>query len=340
MLQTLFEFAAFALRVILLTAAIVLIVSMIARAVAASRSAPRTIVRKYRSTLQQHAAPFQRAAWPTKRLKSFLKLEKIDQKRIKDAKLPALWVLNFKGDIRATEGDTLKKEITSVLRVADPNDEVMVRLNSTGGSVIGYGLAAAHLDRVRDAGLRLTVSVDEAAASGGYLMAAVADEILTAPFAVMGSIGVIATIPNARKLLEDKGVQILEFTAGEFKRTVTPFSEVTPARERKLIEQLAEVHLLFKDYVSVRRPSLSIDEVATGEYWYGTRAVENGLADRLITSDEWLLEKLDTHEVYTVQTIKPGMKLGEHLTRLRTSLTQHLRGDLNDVSHDSQLPRM
>src|SRR5699024_7693626 len=148
---------------------------------------------------------------------------------------------------------------------------VLVRLNSTGGSVIGYGLAAAHLDRIRDKGLRLTIAVDEAAASGGYLMAAVADEILTAPFAVIGSIGVIATIPNAKKLLEDKGIKILEFTAGEFKRTVTPFSDVTPEREQKLLEQLADIHVLFKDFVSVRRPTLSIDDVATGEYWYGAR---------------------------------------------------------------------
>lgn len=340
-MQTLLEFISFALRVFLLTAAIALIVVLIARAVAAaSRSVPRTIVRKYRTTLNQHAAPFRRMAWNKTRLRSYAKRQKLAQAKLKKAELPALWVLDFKGDIRASEGATLTKEITSVLSVADPEDEVLVRLNSTGGSVIGYGLAAAHLDRIRDKGLRLTVAVDEAAASGGYLMAAVADEILTAPFAVMGSIGVIATIPNARKLLEDKGIQILEFTAGEFKRTVTPFSEVTPEREQKLLEQLAEIHVLFKDFVSVRRPSLSIDEVATGEYWYGTRAVEKGLADRLITSDEWLLEKLTTHEIFTVQTIKPGMKIGEHLMRLRTSIVRAIRGDFDEDIHDVELPKI
>lgn len=340
-MQTLLEFISFALRVFLLTSAIALILILIVRSIAtASRSMPRTIVRKYQTTLQQHAAPFRRAAWNKPRLKSFIKEQGLAQKQRKKRTLPSLWVLDFKGDIRASEGDTLTKEITSVLSVADPEDEVLVRLNSTGGSVIGYGLAAAHLDRIRDKGVRLTVAVDEAAASGGYLMAAVADEILTAPFAVMGSIGVIATIPNAQKLLEDKGIQILEFTAGEFKRTVTPFSEVTPEREQKLLEQLAEIHVLFKDYVSVRRPSLPIDEVATGEYWYGTRAVEKGLADRLITSDEWLLEKLETHEIYTIQTIKPGMKIGEHLMRLRTSIVRAIRGELDDETHDSELPRI
>lgn len=341
MIQTLLEFTSFALRVLLLTAALAFILVLIGRALAAaSRSVPRTIVRKYRTTLQQHAAPFRRAAWNKSRLKSYVKEQSLAQKQRKKTELPALWVLNFKGDIRASEGETLTKEITSVLSVASPEDEVLVRLNSTGGSVIGYGLAAAHLDRIRDKGLRLTIAVDEAAASGGYLMAAVADEILTAPFAVIGSIGVIATIPNAKKLLEDKGIKILEFTAGEFKRTVTPFSDVTPEREQKLLEQLADIHVLFKDFVSVRRPTLSIDDVATGEYWYGARAVENGLADRLITSDEWLLEKLETHEIYTVQTIKPGMKIGEHLMRLRTSVVRALRGQLDEETHESELPRI
>lgn len=340
MTQTLLEIASFASKTLLITVALLLILGAIARIIAANRSGTRTVVRKHRRTLDRHAAPFRRAAWDKKRLKSFVKHQKSIAQASKFSPRPALWVLDFKGDIRASEGDTLQQEITSVLSVAAPDDEVMVRVNSTGGSVIGYGLAAAHLDRIRQKGLRLTVAVDEAAASGGYLMAAVAHEILTAPFAVIGSIGVIATIPNARKLLEDKGLQILEFTAGEFKRTITPFSEITPERERKLLEQLAEIHELFKSFVSVRRTTLDIEDVATGEYWYGTRAVEKGLADRVITSDEWLLEKLETHEILTVRTIKPKVRVGAQLMRLQHAIVQGLRKAHPEDTHETQLPRM
>ena len=191
--------------------------------------------------------------------------------------------------------------------------------------MVGYGLAATHLDRIRRANLRLTAAVDEAAASGGYLMASVANEIIAAPFSVVGSIGVIATIPNAHKLLEEKGIEILEFTAGEHKRTVTPFSEVTEERRRKLLEQLSDIHILFKDFVSVRRPNLSIDEVATGEYWFGTRALELGLIDRLMTSDEWMLEKMETHDVYLIRTLTPGAKLLTHADRLARALGSRLQ---------------
>lgn len=339
-IYTLLEIVSFALKVLLITAAILLIIGAIARAIASNRSGTRTVVRKHQRTLERHAAPFRRAAWDKKRLKKFSKEQKLSRASSKNITRPILWVLHFKGDVRASEGETLQQEITSVLRVASPDDEVLVRINSTGGSVIGYGLAAAHLDRVRKHGLRLTVAVDEAAASGGYLMAAVANEILTAPFAVIGSIGVIATIPNAKKLLEDKGLRILEFTAGEFKRTVTPFSDVTPEREQKLLEQLSEIHELFKDFVAFRRTELSIEEVATGEYWYGTRAVEKGLADRVITSDEWLLEKMQTHEVLTVRTLKPSVKLATHLTRIQRAILRGLREGHGGDSHDSQLPRM
>jgi len=339
-IQPLLETASFALKVLFITIALLLIISAIGRAIAANRSSARTVVRKHQRTLDRHAAPFRRAAWDKKRFKAFAKEQKQLRAASKGTKRPILWVLDFKGDVRASEGATLQQEITSVLRVAAPEDEVMLRLNSTGGTVIGYGLAAAHLDRVRQQGLRLTVAVDEAAASGGYLMAAVADEILTAPFAVIGSIGVIATIPNAKKLLEDKGLRILEFTAGDFKRTITPFSDVTPEREQKLLEQLSEIHELFKSFVSVRRPSLDIEEVATGEYWYGTRALEKGLADRLITSDEWILEKMETHEVLTVRTTKTSVRMAAQLARLQRWVARGLRADYTETPHDSELPRM
>lgn len=342
-MHLLLDLMGFAFRIILITAAILLILSVVLQNVIHPSPGPRIVVRKYAQKLEKNTRPLRQAALSKTDLKRYFKSKKAEQKARKSRKgdkKPRLWVLSFKGDIQATEGQTLKDEITAVLQVCEPTDSVMIRINSTGGSVVGYGLVAAHLDRFRKQGLRLTAAVDEAAASGGYLMAAVADEILAAPFSVIGSIGVIATIPNARKLLEDKGIEVMEFTAGEYKRTVTPFSEVTEARRQKLIEQLSDIHTLFKEYVAVRRPSLSIDEVATGEYWYGTRAVEKGLADRLITSDEWLLEQLQDHEIYLVHTLVPGMKIAEKLHKLQAAAKSMVAHKWTSSPDEPTLPQI
>lgn len=338
-MQALSEFLSFALKMVLLTVLAFLVIGSIARAVAAARAGRRTLVIKYRSAVERATAPLRHASWNSTKLKAFAKARKAQRKLAAKSTLPRVWVLEFDGDTRASDVPTLKDEITAILNVAQPDDEVMIRVNSAGGTVVGYGLAATHLDRIRRAKLRLTAAVDETAASGGYLMAAVADEIICAPFAVVGSIGVIATIPNAHKLLEEKGIEVLEFTAGEFKRTITPFSEVTEERRRKLLEQLSDIHLLFKDFVSVRRPTMPIDEVATGEYWFGTRALELGLVDRIMTSDEWLLDKLTTHEVFLIRTVKPGANLMQHVDRLASALGRRLQGIPASADNDLQLPK-
>ena len=216
-----------------------------------------------------------------------------------------VFVLDFKGDILASAVENLRQEITALCAVATDNDEVVVRLESSGGAVHSYGFAASQLARIRKRGLRLTVCVDRVAASGGYMMACVAEHIIAAPFAMLGSIGVASPMPNLHRLLERVGVDYENFTAGEYKRTVSPLAEITPKGRKKYQEQLDEIHALFKGFVSEYRPSLDIDAVATGEAWLGTRAAELGLANELMTSDDYLMSKLDDANIYKVTFRRP-----------------------------------
>jgi len=213
---------------------------------------------------------------------------------------PRLFVLDFHGDIRASGVNALREEVNAVLCVAREDDEVLVRLESPGGLVHSYGLAASQLVRLKERGLKLTVAVDKVAASGGYLMACVADRLLAAPFAVIGSIGVVAQLPNFHRLLEKNQVDYELFTAGEYKRTVTVLGENTPEARRKFQEQLEDVHGLFKEFVKTYRSQLDLPTVATGEYWYGTRALTLGLVDKLQTSDDFLLAARDRVAIYTL----------------------------------------
>jgi len=202
---------------------------------------------------------------------------------------PRVFVLDFVGDLRASAVTTLREEVTAVLAVAGPDDEVVVRLENPGGLVHDQGLAASQLRRLRDHGVRLTVAVDTVAASGGYLMACVADRIVAAPFALVGSIGVIAQVPNVHRLLDRAGVRVDQFKGGEYKRTVTPFGEPTAQERAKFTEEIEDTHRLFRDFVAVNRPQLDVDRVATGEAWYGVRALDLRLVDELATSDDYLL---------------------------------------------------
>ena len=196
------------------------------------------------------------------------------------------YLIDFKGDIRASAFVALREEITAILQVAKPGDDVLLRLESPGGMVNRYGLAAAQLLRLRDARLPLTVTVDTVAASGGYLMAATADKIIASPFALVGSIGVIAQIPNFHRWLQARDIDWEQFTAGQFKRTVTLFGENTEAGRAKLREELEEIHSRFRAFVHARRAQLDMDKVGTGEAWLGSQALELGLVDELATSDE------------------------------------------------------
>lgn len=212
------------------------------------------------------------------------------------------FVLRFAGDLRASQVDALREEISTIISVARPGvDEVMVCLESGGGLVTAYGLAAAQLARLRAAGLYLTVSIDKVAASGGYMMAAVAERIVAAPFAIVGSIGVVAQIPNVHRLLQRHDVDIELLTAGQYKRTLTILGENTQEGREKFQSQLNETHELFKAFLHEYRPTLDLAKVATGEYWFGTQAMSLGLVDELVTSDEWIERQFADRTVIEVR---------------------------------------
>jgi serine protease SohB len=219
-----------------------------------------------------------------------------------------VFVVDFKGSIDAKEVSSLREEVSAILSVATNKDQVIVRLESGGGMVHGYGLASSQLDRIRQHEIPLTVSVDKVAASGGYMMACVANNIIAAPFAILGSIGVIAQLPNFNKLLKKNNIDFEQFTAGEFKRTVTMFGENTEKGKEKFIEELEETHVLFKDFVSEHRPSLDLGKVATGEHWFGTKALELGLIDTIQTSDDYLQKLSKSHKVIAIKyEVKKGL---------------------------------
>lgn len=224
-----------------------------------------------------------------------------------------VFVLDFDGDIKATAIDHLREEISAIISVAKAEDEVVVRLESGGGQVHAYGLASAQLARIKEAGLSLTVCVDKISASGGYMMACVADKIVSAPFAIVGSIGVVSQLPNFHDFLKKHDIAVELFTAGEYKRTVTMFGKNDDDDRAKYQEDLNRIHELFKNHIKEYRPDLDIDKLATGEIWFGSDALALGLVDELGTSDAYLLERMKYHDVFVLNTrTKPTLaeKLG------------------------------
>ena len=213
-----------------------------------------------------------------------------------------VYVLTFIGSIMASEVEQLRDQISFLLQIAQPADEIVVRLTSPGGAVPQYGLASSQLERLKQAGLRCVVCVDTVAASGGYMMAAVADKIIAAPFAIIGSIGVVAGIPNFHRVLQKNEVDYHLFTAGKYKRTVTPFTEVTDEGKQKLQDDITAIHEAFKRLIKEGRPDVDIEKIATGEYWLASQAKEKGLVDEIMTSDDYLGSKLDDCEVIEITT--------------------------------------
>ncbi|XBC39474.1 MAG: protease SohB [Buchnera aphidicola (Nurudea shiraii)] len=207
-------------------------------------------------------------------------------------KRPILYVLDFKGSINAIEVESLRQEISAIILAFKKNDEVLIRLESGGGVVHGYGLAAAQLNRLREKNIHLTISVDKIAASGGYMMACVANYIIGTPFSVIGSIGVVAQIPNFYKFLKRNDIDVELHTAGKYKRTLTTFGKNTPEARDKFCLELNDTHKLFKEFVSNMRPSLNIEEVSNGEYWFGSIALQKGLIDKIETSDDFIMSKI------------------------------------------------
>ena len=254
-----------------------------------------------------------------KKVKKERKKEIKQEKKAIDADKKRIFVLNFLGNIKASAVRHLRKEITAIISVASSNDEVVVCLENAGGLVHEHGFASSQLLRIKQKGIPLTVAVDKVAASGGYMMACVADKIIAAPFAIVGSIGVIAQLPNFNRLLDKHGVDFELMKAGELKRTVTMFGKNTDEDRAHFNEQLEDTHDLFKEFVKENRPTLEIEKVATGEHWLATRGLELKLVDELITSDDYLLQASNDADIYEItytvpKTISERLATSVHMT--------------------------
>jgi serine protease SohB len=287
----------------------------------------RIEVKHLNGRYEELAQTLRAAVLPKKELKRTLRDRKRQKKaEQRDAATAAtgkrkVFVLNFHGNILASAVASLREEITAVLTAARAEDEVLVRLESSGGLVHAYGLAASQLLRLKAKQIRLTIAVDKVAASGGYMMACVADRLVAAPFAVVGSIGVVAQLPNFHRLLKKHDIDFEQVTAGEYKRTLTLFGENTERARDKVRQEVEDAHRLFKDFIQEHRGALDIAAVSTGEYWYGARALELKLVDELRTSDDYLMEASATADLYEVAYTSPK-PLSARLLSLATQVVR------------------
>ena len=310
MLEIFSEYGLFLLKVVTILISFIVVISFIAASKKNSNQEGldvENLNKKYKGLSDSlNKVVLHKDEWKAKQ-KNDKAIQK-NQKKQKKRK-PKAYVLDFLGDIKASAVPSLREEVTAILDVAKKNDQIILRLDNHGGVVHEHGLAASQLARIRQKKINLVVVVDKVAASGGYLMACVANKIYAAPFAILGSIGVIAQLPNFNRLLDNYGVDFEQVTAGQYKRNVTMFGKNTDEDREKLKDQLEEIHSLFKSSVNEYRPELNLDKVATGEYWYGTRALELGLIDEIKTSDELLLEMSKKYEIFSVKLkIKQPLK--------------------------------
>ncbi|MFS4460082.1 protease SohB [Bdellovibrio sp. HCB2-146] len=300
-LQSIGIFAAQTFLILFAILAVIIVIALIAaRASHKSEVQVELIHKKYKRFRNQL-----RAETLTKNERKDLKKKLKEEQKASEEKSrdheKKVFLIDFEGDVKASAVENLREEITAVLTVATTFDEVVVRVESPGGVVHGYGLAASQLLRVREKNIPLTVCIDKVAASGGYLMSCTANKIFSAPFAIVGSIGVVAQVPNVHRLLKKHDVDYKEYTAGEFKRTVSLLGEITEKGEEKFKQQLEDTHVLFKGFVQKFRPNLNLADVATGEYWYGEQALSKGLVDEIKTSDEYLMGLAENHQIVKVK---------------------------------------
>lgn len=259
-------------------------------------------IKKLNTQFEEFEEDLKEAVLSQKQFKQEQQEKKKQEKQLKkqELKRPRMYFLDFDGDVEASQVENFRHEISAILTIATPEDEVVVNIESMGGMVHTYGLAASQLQRIRDAGIPLTVCIDKVAASGGYLMACVADKILAAPFAIIGSIGVLAQIPNFHRALKKYDVDYEIMTAGEYKAPITMFGEITDKGRNKLKDDLENTHELFKNFISEHRPQVVMEEVATGEVWYGKQAMDNHLIDGLITSDDYFMQQYKEKDIFLV----------------------------------------
>lgn len=313
MLEFLYEYGVFAAKAITWVVAIAVVIALVAgTASRQKRGGDKLEIEDLSADLRRQQRQLQMATANNdserKTLKQqFKQAAKAEKKQTEVG--ARLYVLDFKGSMDANEVSGLSREVTGLLQLAKAGDEVLVRLESGGGVVHGYGLGAAELARLKQKGLHLTVAVDKVAASGGYMMACVAERIIAAPFAIVGSIGVVAQMPNFNKFLKGKDIDVELHTAGAYKRTLTLFGENDDEGRAKFREELEVIHHRFKDFIAKNRPALALDKVATGEHWLATDAKDLGLVDELSTSSEYLLAQSEHKRVIRLHfTPKQSLK--------------------------------
>lgn len=304
-MEHLIEFAIFGAKALVIIVGIIVVLLTIASLAMKNKPEKESLeIKNLNNKFKKYTNKLKEGTLDKKELKKYLKSVKSDEKKSdKQSSNNKVYVLEFIGDKKASAVDTFAQEISAVLCVAKPEDEIVVNIESPGGYVHTYGLAAAQLERIKKQGCKLTICVDKVAASGGYLMACTGDQILAAPFAIVGSIGVIAQIPNFNKILKKNDVEFKEITAGEYKRSVSLFGELTEKGIKKFTEDIENTHSLFKNFVSKYRTKMDITKIATGEIWYGIDAINNGLIDLISTSDEYLFSKKDSSQIYSVKIV-------------------------------------
>jgi serine protease SohB len=300
--EFLYEYGLFLAKSITFIITIAIIIALIAGASAKPKSTQGELVfSNISEKLAEQKVQLLSESLTKDDFKKYQKEQKKAQKEQKGASnKPRVFVLSFNGGVAAKEVEALRKEVTAILQIAQDNDEVLIKLESGGGVVHGYGLAASQLARLKNANVKLTVTVDKVAASGGYMMACVSDKLVCAPFAIIGSIGVIAQLPNFNKVLKKNDVEFEQITAGEYKRTLTMFGENTDSGRDKFKQEIEQIHTLFRDHVAQARPELDIATVSTGESWFGHDALKMGLVDEITTSDDLLLQLNESYELFSV----------------------------------------
>ena len=323
----LYEYLVFLAQAVTVVAAILIVLTAAASIAARRRAVARghLEVTKLNDHLERLKEEIEHAVLPARAFKKSAKAAA--RKRKQESKAAdsgadegRVFAITFKGDLQASRVKQLRYEINAILAQAREGDEVVARVESPGGVVHGYGLAASQLLRIRERNLNLVVAVDKVAASGGYLMAAVANRVIAAPFAVVGSIGVVAQIPNLHRLLKKKDVDVEVITAGKHKRTMTVFGENTDEDRRKFTEEIEDLHALFQEFVADKRPQLDLEKVATGESWYGQRAIELNLVDEIMTSDEYLMNRCVDTDVFEIQWAEPQKPLEKVLAQVENRI--------------------
>ena len=322
------NYGLFLLKTITIVISIVIVISVIVNS-KKSTAIGSLEVQSINKDLDSLEEGIKKSILSKKEYKRFVKSKKKNSKKSNKK----LFVIDFKGNIKASEIISLRREISGILLSYNKGDEVLLRLENSGGTVHEHGLAASQLKRIRDKNIPLTICVDKVAASGGYMMACVANKIVASPFAIIGSIGVIAQVPNFNRLLKNKGVDFEQQTAGDYKRTVTMFGKNTDKDRKKLKEQLEDIHILFKDFIKKNRKNLDVDKVSTGEYWYGKDALDLKLIDKILTSDEYIISLKDSFQIIQIK-YKPAKSISDKLSKLSSNLYSKFFQKIEQKNYD------